>query len=66
VRIVVQDVNDHSPMFDRKAYQVSVIENTPVGTEILKALATDEDEGLNSKIRFVSFLTFQVLRDFLF
>lgn len=53
MRVVVQDVNDHSPVFSRQSYSATVVENTPVGTVVLQAVATDQDEGLNAKIRSV-------------
>ena len=51
VRVVVQDVNDHSPVFERQGYWATVPENTPRGTTVLHARVTDLDEGLNAKIR---------------
>lgn len=52
VRVVVQDVNDHSPEFKRQSYRATVTENSPVGTWILNAVATDKDVGLNAKIKY--------------
>lgn len=54
MRVVVQDVNDHSPEFERQGrqgYRASARENAPAGTLVLTARATDRDEGLNAKIR---------------
>lgn len=51
VRIVVLDVNDHSPEFTRQEYKASVTENSPIGTWVANPVATDKDEGLNAKIR---------------
>lgn len=51
VHVVVQDVNDHSPEFERQVYSVSVPENLPPGTSVLQAHAVDKDAGLNAKIR---------------
>ncbi len=54
VRVVVQDVNDHSPEFEREGrqgYRAAARENAAPGTVILHAKATDLDEGLNAKIR---------------
>jgi protocadherin Fat 4 len=50
---VVQDVNDHEPEFSRSGYSVNVPENLPTGTSVIQPIATDKDEGLNAKIRFV-------------
>lgn len=52
LRIVVQDVNDHSPEFKRQSYYASIKENSIVGTWVLTALAVDKDVGLNGKIRY--------------
>jgi len=51
VRIVVLDVNDHSPEFARQDYKATVVENAPAGTWVIKPYATDKDEGFNAKIR---------------
>nr|CAH7769494.1 unnamed protein product [Callosobruchus chinensis] len=52
VRIIVQDVNDHSPEFKRQSYYGTVSENSPVGTWVLTPVATDRDVGLNGKIKY--------------
>ncbi|VEN50001.1 unnamed protein product, partial [Callosobruchus maculatus] len=52
VRIIVQDVNDHSPEFKRQSYYGTVSENSPVGTWVLTPVATDGDIGLNGKIKY--------------
>ncbi|KAG8226852.1 hypothetical protein J437_LFUL004093 [Ladona fulva] len=52
VRIVVQDVNDHSPEFERTSYEAAVKENSPPGTMVLRPVATDKDAGFNAKISF--------------
>lgn len=51
VRVVVQDVNDHSPEFELQAYSATVRENRPPGTPVLQPVATDKDADLNAKIR---------------
>uniref|UniRef100_A0A6P7GGN4 Cadherin-related tumor suppressor n=1 Tax=Diabrotica virgifera virgifera TaxID=50390 RepID=A0A6P7GGN4_DIAVI len=52
VRVVVQDVNDHSPEFKRQSYHAMIKENLPPGTWVLTSVATDKDIGLNGKIRY--------------
>lgn len=52
VRVIVQDMNDHSPEFERQSYRSTVSENSPAGTKVLQPIATDKDAGLNAKIRF--------------
>lgn len=51
IRVIVQDVNDHSPQFQQQNYAVYIDENTPVGYSITKLTATDSDIGLNAKIK---------------
>jgi hypothetical protein len=51
VHVVVQDVNDHSPVFEMQAYSASVRENMPPGTPVLQPTAVDKDADLNAKIR---------------
>ncbi|XP_053960517.1 cadherin-related tumor suppressor-like [Anastrepha ludens] len=52
VRVIVQDMNDHSPEFARPFYLASVQENLPAGTKVLQPVATDKDSGDNAKLRF--------------
>lgn len=52
VRVVVQDVNDHSPEFERQVYRATITENSPINSWVLTPVATDKDAGLNAKIRY--------------
>ncbi|KAK0095053.1 hypothetical protein PV326_009357 [Microctonus aethiopoides] len=52
LKVVVLDVNDHSPEFSRSDYTASVIENKRAGIFVAKPVAIDKDEGLNAKIRY--------------
>ncbi|KAL0131096.1 hypothetical protein PUN28_002587 [Cardiocondyla obscurior] len=52
IKIVVLDVNDHSPEFTRQDYKATVVENAPAGTWVTKPHATDKDEGFNAKISY--------------
>ncbi|NXH17451.1 PCD16 protein, partial [Bucco capensis] len=45
VRVALQDVNDNEPVFRSNFYNVSLKENTPVGTCFLQVTATDADSG---------------------
>lgn len=42
--VTVIDINDHRPDFLQKVYSVEISENVDKGTEILRLMATDEDE----------------------
>ncbi|KAJ0061580.1 hypothetical protein NL108_005707, partial [Boleophthalmus pectinirostris] len=45
VDIVLQDVNDNTPVFSSNFYNASIKENTAAGTCFLEVTATDEDRG---------------------
>ncbi|KAK7922756.1 hypothetical protein WMY93_009658 [Mugilogobius chulae] len=46
----VLDVNDNAPSFDEDKYVVNVLENSPIGSLVIKLNATDVDEGSNSDL----------------
>uniref|UniRef100_A0A3Q3E7P4 Cadherin domain-containing protein n=1 Tax=Labrus bergylta TaxID=56723 RepID=A0A3Q3E7P4_9LABR len=48
----VLDVNDNAPSFDKDKYVVEVMENSPIGSLVMKVNATDLDEGSNSDIMY--------------
>ncbi|NXH23072.1 PCDGM protein, partial [Bucco capensis] len=52
VTILVLDVNDNAPTFDRATYKVQVPENTPVGALLLRLNASDPDEGTNGETQY--------------
>ncbi|XP_075825000.1 protocadherin gamma-A1 isoform X10 [Microtus pennsylvanicus] len=52
IRVQVVDVNDNPPSFTQAEYHVSVPENIPLGTPLLKVNATDPDEGANGKVTY--------------
>uniref|UniRef100_A0A8B9G2M9 Cadherin domain-containing protein n=2 Tax=Amazona TaxID=12929 RepID=A0A8B9G2M9_9PSIT len=52
ITILVLDVNDNAPTFDRAMYKVQVPENTPVGALLLRLNASDPDEGPNGEIQY--------------
>ncbi|XP_016041851.1 protocadherin gamma-A11 isoform X5 [Erinaceus europaeus] len=58
IRVVVLDVNDHSPKFTRSVYRVSVPESLSSGTRVLVVNATDPDEGTNGEVVY-SFLNME-------
>uniref|UniRef100_UPI0037E8DF2B protocadherin-16 n=1 Tax=Semicossyphus pulcher TaxID=241346 RepID=UPI0037E8DF2B len=45
VDIVLQDVNDNTPVFSSSLYNASIKENTPAGTCFLEVSAADQDRG---------------------
>ncbi|XP_062443772.1 protocadherin gamma-C5-like isoform X6 [Rhea pennata] len=52
IAIHVLDANDNHPVFDRPSYGARLVENSPVGTLVVKLNATDVDEGPNGDIRY--------------
>ncbi|XP_054550286.1 protocadherin gamma-B3 isoform X34 [Talpa occidentalis] len=50
--VVVADANDNTPVFTQDLYRVSVAENLPVGSSVLRVTATDSDEGINAEITY--------------
>lgn len=48
--VTIRDVNDSPPTFNRKEYEVALLENTPEGTPLaLDISVSDADVGINSK-----------------
>ena len=52
VSIVVQDANDHDPIFTKHRYNASLPENAPIGSSIITVFAFDEDEGANGSVLY--------------
>ncbi|XP_028323053.1 protocadherin Fat 3 [Gouania willdenowi] len=50
--IMVLDVNDNAPVFQRRDYAVTVPEDVAVGTEVMRVLATSADIGPNAEIAY--------------
>ena len=51
VHVRLGDFNDHSPVFDREVYEVSVNESAPPGTPIVRLKVSDLDSGMNAKVK---------------
>ncbi|NWX22817.1 PCDC2 protein, partial [Aegotheles bennettii] len=50
ISVRVVDTNDNPPAFDRSTYTVSLLENAPPGTLVVKLNASDPDEGSNGDV----------------
>uniref|UniRef100_A0A7N8YHE1 Cadherin domain-containing protein n=1 Tax=Mastacembelus armatus TaxID=205130 RepID=A0A7N8YHE1_9TELE len=50
VRVI--DTNDNAPNFPKDNYDINIMENSPVGTLVIKLNATDLDEGTNAQIEY--------------
>ncbi|XP_052364547.1 protocadherin alpha-C2-like isoform X12 [Oncorhynchus keta] len=48
----VLDTNDNAPKFDKDNYKIDIMENSPIGSLVVKLNATDLDEGTNSEILY--------------
>ncbi|CAB3399016.1 unnamed protein product [Caenorhabditis bovis] len=44
ITIILKDVNDNAPLFEKSEYNVTISEELPRGSQILKLKATDKDE----------------------
>lgn len=52
VSLVLVDINDNSPQFNKSEYRAYVMENQPIGTPILVVTATDDDIGSNARLSY--------------
>ncbi|XP_070198278.1 cadherin-23-like [Littorina saxatilis] len=52
VTVHVSDVNDNAPMFMWSEYVVELVENAPIGEEIVRVVAHDPDEGFNGQVSY--------------
>ncbi|XP_008567709.1 PREDICTED: protocadherin beta-18-like [Galeopterus variegatus] len=52
IRVVVLDINDNAPKFERPVYEVQVPENSPVDSLVIKVSATDLDAGINGELLY--------------
>ena len=50
--VIVEDVNDNSPVFAHSPYTVNVSEGSNVGDVVGRIIATDADEGFNAQLEF--------------
>ncbi|KAB1280845.1 Protocadherin beta-18 [Camelus dromedarius] len=52
VRVLVLDINDNAPEFERPLYEVLVPENSPLNSLVVKVSATDIDAGINGELSY--------------
>lgn len=48
--VMVEDVNDHTPVFDHTSYETSLLESTPVNERFFALSASDTDLRLNGRV----------------
>lgn len=52
IHVVVQDINDNAPVFEKDELFIDVEENSQVGSVVARISATDPDEGTNAQIMY--------------
>ena len=52
IHVVVQDINDNAPVFEKDELFYDVEENSSVGSVVAHITATDPDEGTNAQIMY--------------
>uniref|UniRef100_A0A671YRW7 Cadherin EGF LAG seven-pass G-type receptor 1 n=1 Tax=Sparus aurata TaxID=8175 RepID=A0A671YRW7_SPAAU len=52
IHVVVQDINDNAPVFEKDELFYDVEENSSVGSVVAQITATDPDEGTNAQIMY--------------
>ncbi|KAH0618105.1 hypothetical protein JD844_017089 [Phrynosoma platyrhinos] len=50
--ITVVDVNDNAPSFNQSVYKAKLLENSEIGTLVIKLEAIDIDDGINKEISY--------------
>ncbi|XP_056297999.1 protocadherin Fat 3a isoform X3 [Pseudoliparis swirei] len=55
VDVVVQDINDNPPIFQKMSYRVVLSETVMIGTPALQVIATDKDSEKNNVVRYQIF-----------
>ncbi|XP_062870732.1 protocadherin beta-16-like [Trichomycterus rosablanca] len=52
IHIIVLDANDNIPVFSQPVYKITLLENAPLGTEVVTVSASDADEGANGALTY--------------
>ena len=52
IAVVILDINDNRPTFDRSSYDATVDESLPTGSTVLRLRADDDDDGANAVVRY--------------
>lgn len=52
LNIIVHNVNENPPVFEEAAYNITIAETTPIGTEVLNVTAIDPDVGPIGEVRY--------------
>ena len=60
IRVLIEEVNDHAPVFDKSSYERTISEDTPKMMPLFKVQAIDQDEGVSGQVYYF----FQTLSNF--
>lgn len=52
LRIIVEDVNDNAPQFEKQFYLINILKDVELGSTIAKIRANDPDTGLAGTVRY--------------
>ncbi|XP_037298244.1 cadherin-related tumor suppressor-like [Manduca sexta] len=52
ISAIIDDVNDHTPVFDHTSYETSLLESTLVNTRFFAIAASDADLGMSGRISY--------------
>lgn len=52
VNVTVGDINDNYPLFSKPSYNVTIMDDLPVGSLIVKTFASDKDDGPNAEVQY--------------
>ncbi|KAF6207508.1 hypothetical protein GE061_015954 [Apolygus lucorum] len=52
ITVMIEDVNDHTPVFDHTSYETSLLESTSVNDRFFALAASDADHGLNGLVSY--------------
>ncbi|XP_048838504.1 protocadherin beta-15-like isoform X33 [Brienomyrus brachyistius] len=52
INVKVLDANDNAPVFTKKLYRATVLENSPKGTLVTTVSASDSDKGVNGEVTY--------------
>ncbi|XP_053423296.1 protocadherin beta-18 [Nycticebus coucang] len=50
--VMVLDINDNAPKFEKLVYEVQIPENSPVDSMVIRVSATDLDAGINGELSY--------------
>lgn len=52
IAVLVQDINDNAPIFSKKSYFTSIVENNEPGKHVVTVSASDKDVGQNARVKY--------------